>query len=206
MNYNKESKLIYWATAGCSSRRFMGAFQALGNCYVYNPYSNKTSVNIAANHAQGIPPGCENYKIACAIRNPYTRAVSSYIDLYDSGEETNFKDYIFKNRYRNYPNDFDLFYYKEWEKLKTPDYFLRLENAEEDLKNIPEFVNSLTISWENLIEKISVHYGGDKPLDKYDEKGHQEISRFYTQKIADEVYKHDKLVFDIGGYDKNSWR
>tara|TARA_Y100000389_G_C17263038_1_gene413978 strand:- start:17 stop:637 length:621 start_codon:yes stop_codon:yes gene_type:complete len=206
MNYNKESKLIYWATAGCSSRRFWGAIGLLGDGYTYNPNLKTTKKNIAATHTQGIPPGYENYKVVCALRNPYTRAVSSYIDLHAAGQETNFENYILNNRYLQYPRDEDLFYYKQWEKLKTPDYFLRLENAEEDLKNIPEYVNNLPVPWEEVVSTISSHYGGEKPLDEYDKKGHQKVSRFYNQKLADKVYNHDKLIFDIGGYNKNSWK
>tara|TARA_R110001592_G_scaffold138205_1_gene356808 strand:+ start:431 stop:1057 length:627 start_codon:yes stop_codon:yes gene_type:complete len=208
MNYNKESNLIYWATPGCSSRRFWGAIGMLGDGYSYDPNLKTTKKNIAATHTQGIPPGCENYKIVCALRNPYTRAVSSYIDLHDAGQETNFENYILNNRYKDYSNNYnyDYFYYKQWKDIKTPDYFLRLENAEEDLKNIPEYVNNLPVPWEEVVSTVSHHYGGEKPLDKYDKKGHQKVARFYNQKLANEVYNNEKIIFDIGEYKKDSWK
>ena len=208
MNYNKESKLIYWATAGCSSRRFWGAFCLLGDGYTSVPDKEIPVKNRAATHTQGLPPGYENYKIVCALRNPYTRAVSSYIDLHDAGQCTSFEDYILNNRYKDYSNncDYDSFYYKQWKDIKTPDYFLRLENAEEDLKNIPEYVNNLPVPWEEVVSTISYHYGGEKPLDKYDKNGHQKVARFYNQKLADIVYNSEKIIFDIGEYKKDSWK
>ena len=74
------------------------------------------------------------------------------------------------------------------------------------MKKIFTFISILIISLTVYVSFNDLIPSSEKPLDKYDEKGHQEISRFYTQKIADEVYKHDKLVFDVGGYDKNSWK
>jgi hypothetical protein len=88
-------------------------------------------------HDQGIPPGCEDYQIICSIRNPYTRAVSAYIDLISDGATFDFKEYCYNHRYINYPNDEDLFYWYYWKDLAVPDYFIRLEHIAEDWENIP---------------------------------------------------------------------
>ena len=206
MNYYKKSKIIYWATPGCSSRRFLGAFNLLEDRYTYNEPTNETGINTIFTHAQGIPPGCEDYKIVCAIRNPYTRVVSHYIDLHEANQVNNFEDYIFNSRYSHYPINHDLFYFDQWKNLRYPDYFVRLENAENDLKNIPEYVNNLPVPWEDVLSTITEHYGGEKPLDEYDENGHQKVSRFYTQETADEVYNKEKIIFDIGEYNRDSWK
>tara|TARA_R100001509_G_C4874811_1_gene218184 strand:- start:344 stop:964 length:621 start_codon:yes stop_codon:yes gene_type:complete len=206
MNYYKKSKIIYWATPGCSSRRFLGAFNLLEDRYTYNEPTNETGINTIFTHAQGIPPGCEDYKIVCAIRNPYTRVVSHYIDLHEANQVNNFEDYIFNSRYSHYPINHDLFYFDQWKNLRYPDYFVRLENAENDLKNIPEYVNNLPVPWEDVLSTITEHYGGEKPLDEYDENGHQKVARFYTQETADEVYNKEKIIFDIGEYNRDSWK
>ena len=68
MNYNKEFGLIYWATAGCASRVGLGVFDSLGDRYTYYPWKNKEELLSSFLHDQGIPPGCDDYQIICAIR------------------------------------------------------------------------------------------------------------------------------------------
>ncbi len=206
MNYNKEHGLIYWATAGCASRSNLSAFDSLGDRYTYYPWKEKEEKFGTFLHDQGIPPGCEDYQIICSIRNPYTRAVSAYIDLISDGATFDFKEYCYNHRYKNYPNDVDLFYWYYWKDLAVPDYFIRLEHIAEDWENIPRFIDNVK-NWDN--HKSTVLHNsvaGEKPLDEYDENGHQKVTRFMDQEVADFIYEKDNIIFKLGNYNKDSWK
>ena len=203
MNYNKDLGLIYWATAGCARRVGLAVFESLGDRYTWYPWLNEEKLLDIFLHDQGIPPFCDDYQIICAIRNPYTRAVSAYIDLVDEGYSKSFKEYCFQDRYNNYPNDKDLFYWYEWKDLRVPDYFIRLEHMNLDWRSIPLLENKLN-NIENLTNVNPV--AGEKPLDEYDVNGHQKVTRFMDQEVADLIYDKDKVIFDLGKYDKNSWK
>ena len=47
---------------------------------------------------------------------------------------------------------------------------------------------------------------GEKPLDEYDVNGHQKVTRFMDQEVADLIYEKDKIIFDLGKYDRDSWK
>lgn len=203
MNYNKDLGLIYWATAGCASRVGLGVFDSLGDRYTWYPWLNKEKLLDTFLHDQGIPPFCDDYQIICAIRNPYTRAVSAYIDLVDEGYSKSFKEYCFQERYNNYPNDKDLFYWYEWKDLRVPDYFIRLEHMAEDWNKITSIQDKIG----NIKEKTSINpVAGEKPLDEYDVNGHQKVTRFMDQEVADLIYEKDNIIFKLGNYDKESWK
>ncbi len=205
MNYNKESKLIYWGTAGCASRTNLGAFDALGDRWTYYPHTGLQKGG-AFSHDQGIPPGCEDYQIICTTRNPYTRAVSAYIDLLDEGKTFSFKEYCFEHRYKNWPNDKDINYWKEWEVLGRPDYFIRLEHIVQDWESIPQFMNNVE-DWESIKPGLTTNsYAGEKPADEYDANGHQKVTRFMDQEVADLIWEKDQAIFKVGKYARDSWK
>jgi hypothetical protein len=206
MNYNKEYGLLYWATAGCASRTNLAALDGLGDRWTYYPQNNKLQKFGTFSHNQGIPPGCEDYKIICSIRNPYTRAVSAYIDLLAEGKTFSFKEYCFEYRYNNYPNDRDLFYWNEWQELGVPDYFIRLEHIVKDWESIPQFINNIK-DWERLKPNLTTNsYHGEKPLDQYDANGHQKVTRFMDQEVADLIFEKDAIIFKVGQYARTSWK
>ena len=206
MNYNKENRLIYWATAGCASRTNLSAFDGLGDRFSYYPEENMTQKLGSFSHNQGIPPGCEDYKIICSIRNPYTRAVSAYIDLLSDGATFTFKEYCFEQRYRNYPQDRDLHYWNEWQELGVPDYFIRLEHIVKDWESIPQFMAGIK-DWEEIKPQlIKNSYATEKPMDEYDANGHQKVTRFMDQEVADLIWEKDQAIFKIGQYDRASWK
>jgi hypothetical protein len=206
MNYNKEHGLIYWATAGCASRTNLTAFDAIGDRWTYFPYNNKVEKFGTFSHNQGIPPGCEGYKIICSIRNPYTRAVSAYIDLLAEGKTFSFKEYCLEFRYKNFPNDKDLHYWNEWQDLQVPDYFIRLEHIVQDWESIPEFMATIT-DWEDIKPRlVNNAYHGEAEQDEYDTNGHQKVTRFMDQAVADLIWEKDQPIFKIGQYARDSWK
>ena len=209
MNYNRRLKLLWWATAGCGSRSNNGVFTNLGDETMWynsvdNVFHNIRLERISHTHTQGIPPGCEDYKIICLIRNPYTRSVSHYIDLVHQDSNLKFEDFITKGR-----TGFDR-YWDQWKAIgRDPDYIIRLENPIEDWKKVSEASQIIGKNeFDALLERVFEvnHYAHSKPLDKYDSNGHQIVNRFFTQEFADILYKEEKFIFDLGGYKKDSWK
>tara|TARA_R110000803_G_scaffold125018_2_gene192730 strand:- start:540 stop:1157 length:618 start_codon:yes stop_codon:yes gene_type:complete len=205
MNYNKERKLIYWGTAGCGSRTNIGVFDHLGDrytCMEKGTFKFGTST-----HQQGIPPGCEGYEIICMIRNPYTRAMSAYLDLLQDGVPSTFKEYCFGDRYLHWPNDVDLHYWHQWKELGTPNWFIRLEHMIEDWESIPNLMDNIE-GWEDfkVSNIIQNNHSFENKFDEYDENGHQKVTKYMDQEVADLIYEKDKIIFEIGNYNKDSWK
>lgn len=206
MNYNKENKLIYWGTAGCASRTSLAAFEGLGDRWTYREGEGEKKGD-SFSHDQGIPPGCEDYQIICTIRNPYTRAVSSYIDLLAEGKTFTFKEYCFERRFdpRVYPEP-DIHYWCEWDRIGHPHYFVRLEQIVKDWESIPPFMAGVK-DWDEIWPRLTQNsYAHEKPQDQYDANGHQKVTRFMDQEVADLIWEKDQAIFKVGGYARASWK
>jgi hypothetical protein len=48
-------------------------------------------------------------------------------------------------------------------------------------------------------------YMNENPRDEY-VGNFQKFQKYYTQEIADIVYNNHKEYFELGGYDKDSWK
>ena len=206
MNYNKENKLIYWGTAGCASRTSLAAFEGLGDRWTYREGDGEKKGD-SFSHDQGIPPGCEDYQIICTIRNPYTRAVSSYIDLLAEGKTFTFKEYCFERRFdpRVYPEP-DIHYWCEWDRIGHPHYFVRLEQIVKDWESIPPFMAGVK-DWDEIWPRLTQNsYAHEKPQDQYDANGHQKVTRFMDQEVADLIWEKDQAIFKVGHYARASWK
>jgi len=124
----------------------------------------------------------------------------------DEGNTFSFKEYCHEHRYKNYPDDLDMFYWYEWKDLAVPDYFIRLEHIAEDWESIPQFINNIK-NWEEIKPQILFNpVAGEKPLDEYDENGHQKVTRFMDQELADYIFEKDNIIFKLGNYSKDSWK
>jgi hypothetical protein len=204
MNFYNNAKLIYWASPGCGSRSILGALNNTGEFDTY--YEDPPDV-YTFTHKQGFPPGKEDWKVVCAIRNPYTRVVSSFVREIVEDPGMVFKDYVLSKRYVNDTISFDPCYYNEWSKLKKPDYFVRMENQVEDCLKIPEVKNNLKISVEQFEAEFSYnHYKNESPFCEYDEKDQQNTRKYFDKETADYVYNKEKIIFEIGNYRRDSWK
>jgi hypothetical protein len=73
----------------------------------------------------------------------------------------------------------------------------------EDLKKIISIQDKIG----NIKEKTNINpVAGEKPLDEYDVNGHQKVTRFMDQEVADLIYEKDNIIFKLGNYDKESWK
>lgn len=212
MNASDKYKIIWWGTAGCGSR---STSEFLRGCGVDDLYNHEVKCKVgqcAFTHNQGIPPGCEDYKIICTTRNPYSRTISSYLDekvQYGNGEDSYTFEHWFKNVYlapNRYPTFYADFYMGEWDKIgRKPDYYLKIENLVESLKNIP-ILSELVISEH----AVSNHAEGNPHMfeNKFDEYigRFQNITKYYNQEMADLVFETFKDYFNFFNYDRESWK
>lgn len=213
MNASKKRGIIWWGTAGCGSRSFQGFLVGSGIDDLINvPETCVVGSECSHTHAQGIPKGYENCKIICNTRNPYSRAVSSYLDEYvdltRSWGGKPFKtwlkeDYFNEERSQNV----DHFYMLEWPEIgREPDYMIRMEHMEEDVRNCPPLMNGDTERIEDAIES-SLRRNNNKNENPHDEYigNFQHFQKYYDQESADLVYTKLEEYFTKFGYERDSW-
>ena len=82
---------------------------------------------------------------------------------------------------------------------RTPDYFIKLEQLFEDYSKIP-FVRETEFYKSGQLELEC-----SKPKNKSKPYG-VSWKELYTPQTADLVYYNMSLIFDLCGYDKNSWK
>jgi hypothetical protein len=215
MNLSKKHKFIFWGTAGCGSRSCATALVNAGVDDLTNTVENFLfPISGPFTHQQGVPEGFENYPIVCLTRNPYSRLVSAFLDekrqYLENDPNFNYSfEYWLENIYfvegRFSESQAD-FFVEEWDKLGVkPDYFIRMEHMELDLKKIKIFEN-LNFSDEVLNSVVRTNnYANENEYDEY-VGNFQKYGRFYNQKNADLVYSYLKHYFDLFGYDKDSWK
>lgn len=217
MNISKKHKFIIWATAGCGSRSCMSALANAGVDDLLNITEDFTfGYTGPFTHQQGIPDGYEHFPVICLTRNPYSRIVSAFLDeknqfeSYNPESEIDYSfDYWLENIYfteSRYPTSYPDFFVEEWEIIgKTPDFFVRMENMEIDLKNIPVLGN-IVFTEENMNSQVRFNnFMNENPLDEY-VGNYQKYQKYYNEKNARFVYSKLKNYFDIFGYDKDSWK
>jgi len=212
MNKNEPHKLIYWATAGCASRTISGVISRI--CGELLIWRGGTWISGGApTHQQGLPEKTDDsWDIICATRNPYTRCISSWLDVNLEDPTLTLEKYLKESRYKNFDDGHpaDNFYWLEWPIIgRNPDYLVRLEHMGEDLMKIPKLFNNYSEKeWEHDIKECinENSHKGENPNDKYNDKGHQITNIHYTQELADIVYEKEKFIFNYVGYSKDSWK
>lgn len=212
MNVSKELGFIWWATAGCASRS-TSMYITYGGCddlfnHVDGWYVWREG---AFTHRQGIPEGCEDYKIVCNTRNPYSRAISAYLDesveVGGSWFGMSFPEWLEKSYFADhrYPNETPDFYMNKWEKFgREPDYIIKMEDMVGSIEKIP-FLNNLPHKERALQYLVNNTCKHENPRDEYIGE-FQHFQKYYTQELADLVYGNLKEYFDYFGYDKDSWK
>jgi hypothetical protein len=217
MNISKELKVIIWATAGCGSRTFMSSIHQTGINDLQNVLEDFIfPITGPFTHQQGVPEGSEEFPIICLTRNPYSRIVSAYLDEardYDEKKSENDDKLSFQTWLEQfyfieprYPSSKADFFVEEWQNIGyVPNYFVRMEHMEEDIKKIPELskLNFTDEIIDGLIRKNN--YANENPYDQYN-GNFQNYQRFYDENIANFVYSKIPNYFEIFGYSKDSWK
>ena len=202
MNVYKKFKIIYWASAGCASRSICGFLGRISNDtgLSYNRDTGEYSQLTACGHTPVVPPDYQDWPIVCAMKNPYPLVVSSFIDIHAAEPHVTFEEYVKEHDFFGIP-------YEQWK--KTPDYFIRIESLKSDLESIPQLREGVSDDlWNESMDNsiVTNHHANENQLDEYNSNGVQRTDKWYNQELADIVYEREKFIFDLCGYDKDSWK
>ena len=147
-----------------------------------------------------------SYYFISNVRNPYSRVVS----IFKWSTEMNLTSSPFEiwveKMFEIKPNNDSIFIPDENRLLKIfnhfnklPNYVVRYEHLEEDLKNI-SFIK------ENWCDDLNKLFSENITNNRYNSLGNLSWQVFYNKDLAESVYsyfEHDFLYFN---YDKNSWK
>jgi hypothetical protein len=152
------------------------------------------------NHSSNIFNGHENYSLITTLRNPYS-LMSSYYIFFGKREELVSQD--------DFINYLENFFYGLESKFKylqcynhskrTPDYTVRVENMFEDYLKIP-FIFESKLNHSGELSNLCNIKNNTTP---------SKITNWklsYNQGSADIVYYNFAHIFELGGYDRNSWK
>ena len=193
MPYSQVHGYQWWGQPRTGSRALMSIQHQLGfsginthECIIHNP----------------------KWDTIISIRNPYSRAISFWILRHglvsQNQERISFEEYV------NTPNEyFNIKADDPWnpipllKKLQGDVYTIRNENVIEDLKRIPLIKDNMS-----RMSEVFYELENDRPLYRNDYIIDRSIPyhHFYTQEIADKVYKNKEEEFLTWGYDRESWK
>ena len=190
MNYSDSLK-INWITPTRTGTR---------SCIKVHNFYN---FNIFGTHDINLTEYRKDYQLIFNIRNPYSRIVSLYhlwLIHNPTKNSVNFETWInvvLDDLHKN-SNYYTIFLDKIINQLpKVPDYYLRIEFLEKDLRNL-WFIDNGSIELNEVIEdsiKKNNFLSSDIPWQS-----------FYNQKLADFVYSRTEEQFELFNYNKNYWK
>jgi len=144
-----------------------------------------------------------DYQLIFNIRNPYSRLVSIFY-LWKIHNPKNisiqFEDWVkvFTDELHSNVDTYTIFLDKIVDSLpKPPDFYVRLEFLEFDLRNL-WFIDNQSVDVNNLIENNvnkNNYKSSDIPWESY-----------YNQELADLVYLRMERQFEMFNYNKNYWK
>lgn len=156
-----------------------------------------------------IYPKSSNYRLISNIRNPYARTVSLFHFFFRGETKTieDFKRYVPKkiNEQKNFRGNiqdiqFNLTEIFE-ETNKFPEYLIKVESLYDDIMNIWFVKDNVTEGLLKVMNEsiLTNHY--------YQEYGSRPSWKdHYDDETAEMLYEYLKKDFELGNYDKNSWK
>lgn len=205
INANLTEKIFVWTPPKTGSMRSVTILSNLGfKSYKLEDNYLKPNSVFFHNHEY---PIINNYKLLITLRNPYEQMVS-YFKMSKSkergdigklvvGPEINSNDFenftlslIYGNStFTNYLSFDDVY----------PDYIIRTENMFEDYLKIP-FINRTEYYKSGKLHHVCSTKVNQSRYEQFDYRV------LYNQRIADLIYYSFINIFELGGYDRNSWR
>jgi len=180
--------------------------------FILNHFNFKTNIHEAnsekiiseddyvIHHHDEILPKCfEGYDAIYTTRNPYTRLISMYYHYKRMEESKGVFTKTFKEDFVEKINKGWFHSNSGFKFVKKPKYFLRMEHLYHDYTQIPFIRNSKFNRSGLLYEFCNKKIHSKKQEIK-------SLTEYYTQDMADYLYKTIKPYFDLVGYDKDSWR
>lgn len=205
VHISEEYNSFLWLPPKTGTMRASGIFKEFGFISIEGgntPISSKNELKFIHNHDIELFDGSENYKLICTGRNPYSKMVSYYKISYplESNEldKENFLNFLAQYFYTLDKGAVWMRKFKNYWDIRTPDYYIRMENMFEDYLKIP-FVKSTEIYKTGELEKMC----GIKINENSNKKFWKE---YYCDEAADMVYYNNSKYFEKLGYDKNSYK
>ena len=203
MNYNDDLKVV-WITPMRTGTRSSGAIMSKLNFKSENNNIHQKETV----HGIGIPEGKEDYKLIVNIRNPYSRMVSLYyLHMHNSKQFNQVFDRWVKSNlsFSDYNKSF--FILESLKQLpKLPDFYIRMENFEDDIKSLWFVKENFDFLEQTLKHNVE---NNCYDLDEFQFNGFikkESWKEYYNEEISEFVYKKMKNEFDFFNYDKNSWK
>lgn len=197
---NLSERMFVWTPPKTASHSASIIFPKLGfELYTQDGKYLKPSIREVHNHDCVFCNGHENYYFITTMRNPYTMMVSLFKLAVGREKWTkdNFEIYI--DRYF-YGEELPEMYFPCYNySVRLPDFIIRVESMLEDYLKLP------------FLKQTDYYKSGELKKDCYVKQNSSDYTDFdwkslYNQNLADMVYYNYAQVFEIGEYDKNSWK
>lgn len=152
------------------------------------------------NHFANLFYGHENYSFVTTLRNPYTLFFSKYKSFGGRKEFISKDDFTYFLENYFYGKDSE---YKHLEcydySRRVPDYIIRVENMFEDYLKLPFVLGTDFYKSGELLKNCETR-------NNKSDSNITDWKSLYNQNSADIIYYNFSHVFELGGYDKNSWK
>lgn len=198
---NLTERMFAWTPPKTASHSATTILSKLGfEIYTQNgKYLKSANKEMMHNHDCVLCGEHEKYSFITTMRNPYTMMVPLFKKTKEKEDWTleNFELYL--DRYF-YGEELPEMYFPCYNySNREPDYIIRVESMLDDYLKIPhvrhtEYYKSGELEKDCLVKENSSDYTN------FDWRS------LYNQNIADMVYYNYAQVFELGGYDRNSWK
>jgi len=213
VNINLSENILVWTPAKTGSVTASKILDKLGfNSFLLDNDKLKSSSKFQHNNHCFHFDNIEKYKLLVTLRNPYEQLVSFFkmsvgnfraqsengiVDRFIKSDEINKDDFksMIIQLFNNTKSDNCCFCFGKI----VPDYIIRLEKMYEDYLKIPFVTNTEYYKSGELLNDCQTK-SNESVYEYFD------FRELYNEEIADMVYYNFVRVFELGGYDKNSWK
>lgn len=197
---NLSERMFVWTPPKTASHSSATILPKLGfELYTQEGKYLKPSSQEIHNHHCVFCNGHENFSFITTMRNPYTMIVSLFkvTSEREKWTQNNFESFLDRFFYGEELPEmyFPCFNYS----VRLPDYIIKVESMFEDYLKLP-FVKQTEYYKSGELEKDCSVKQNSSDYTNFDWKS------LYNQNIADMVYYNYAQVFELSGYDKNSWK
>ncbi len=199
---NLKEKIFFWTPPKTGSITCYRILQKLN----FSTYSNHGNTLIHEsdipkhNHSTNLFFGHEKFNLVTTLRNPYTLMISKFANMGNTSKGIN--PNIFSEFLETwfYGQESELKYFGCYEYSKRiPDSIIRLESMFGDYMTLP-FVKETEYYKSGKMFNDCSFKRNPSPIINVNWK------TLYNQNSADMVYYNFGQVFELGKYDKNSWK
>lgn len=195
INLSEKNSCFIWMPPRTASHTAVTIFKNFDfKCYSLENNQLKIEKNyFEHNHDTVFFPQHMRYNFLLTMRNPYVLYVSLSIK-----EGNKSKDEIIDGIESKFQDGNPMYDLQHNLLKRKPNYVIRVENIFEDYFKIP-FVKNSELYKSGFINQIL-----KEKLDVSDTN--YDWREFYNQRLADMVYYSSSVLFNLFGYDKDSWK